>query len=71
MEKLKLISNEIETIKYKGRDIILQGDFNARTSTEKDFLDLDKLDQNVDVVQFELQPRGSADKEINSRGKNY
>ena len=56
-------------IKRKGGEILLQGDFNARTSTDKDIITLDKFDRDVDIEQFEILPRNSVDKQTNSRGK--
>ena len=57
LEKLKLLSDKIEMIKQKSREILLQGDFNARTSTEKDIVNSARFDRDVDVEQLEVLPR--------------
>ena len=69
LEKINKISEDVEIIKSKGGDILLQGDFNARTSTDKDFVNPDKFDFDVDAQQYELPQRNSTDKETNSKGK--
>ena len=69
VEKLQCISEDIETIKSHGGDILLQGDLNARTSNDKDTLRPGKFDIEVDTEYFNLPYRNSADKEINSKGR--
>ena len=56
-------------IKNKGGHIILQGDFNARTAREKDFVKTDKFDVDIVSEEFELPMRNSSDKELNTKGK--
>ena len=68
-EKIRNISEDIETIKGNGGEILLQGDLNARTSNSIDTTKHDKYDINIEVENFELPLRTSADKELNSKGK--
>ena len=56
-------------IKNKGGDILIQGDFNARTSLEKDFLSPDKFDNAFGAESFDLPARNSADRVINNKGR--
>ena len=43
-EKIKNLAEDIIYFKGKGGDIILQGDFNARTSNNTDFVESYKFD---------------------------
>ena len=69
VEKIKKLGEDIESIRDKGGEIILQGDFNARTATERDFVENDKFDPEMSPVSYELPPRSSQDKVLNPRGK--
>ena len=70
-----LLNDEVKKIGNKG-DIVLQGDFNARTGVKNDFIQpdtfLDNLFENsgssVDFSKF-LPPRNSEDKQTNPRGE--
>ena len=55
-------------IKSNGGDILLQGDFNARTSKEKDSIAPDKFDEDIDAESIDLPVRNSADRVINTKG---
>ena len=71
-EKIKNLSGDIETIKGKNGDIIIQGDFNARTANTKDFVEYDKHDPTADLdclEFFDIPPRCSEDKTHNTNGK--
>ena len=68
-EKIKGISEDIEAIKNKGGEIIIQGDLNARTSNANDSVKYDKYETDVDVEIFDLPPRSSADVILNAKGK--
>ena len=71
-EKIKKLSADIETIKATRGDIIIQGDFNARTANTKDFVEYDKHDKlsEIDCVEFfDIPPRCSEDKIQNVNGK--
>ena len=67
-EKIKNISDDIELIKEKGGEIILSGDFNARTGCAKDAVENDKFNY-LDTESIDLPIRNSADHELNSKGK--
>ena len=68
-----MLSNEIDIFSKKG-DIILQGDFNARTGQKKDFIESDPFfedlfDQPEENCTPSLPPRNSEDKNDNPRGE--
>ena len=69
----EMLSNEIDIFSKKG-DIILQGDFNARTGQKKDFIESDPFfedlfDQPEENCTPSLPPRNSEDKNDNPRGE--
>lgn len=70
---LELIESDV--IKYsEKRKIFLTGDFNARTATENDFIQLDS-DKHIPlynnyVSDQNLLPRDNQDKILNTRGDN-
>jgi exonuclease III len=71
-EKIKNLSHDIETIKGKHGEIIIQGDFNARTANINDFVEYDKYDtlSEIDCIEFfDIPPRCSEDKIHNNNGK--
>ena len=71
-EKIKKLSEDIETIKASRGDIVIQGDFNARTTNAKDFVEYDKHDKlsEIDCIEFfDMPPRCSEDKTQNTNGK--
>ena len=51
-EKIKNLAEDIINLKRKGGDIILQGDFNARTSN--DCIEPDKYDIKIEKDQLEI-----------------
>ena len=56
------ISEEINLFTTKG-NVLIQGDLNARTGNERDFIKHDKSDKNFGIENFENQPlRNSEDK---------
>lgn len=71
-EKISTLTDEIISFNRKGGDIILQGDFNARTSNKGDCVKSDKFDP-VDMVletdQIHINPRNSKDKKLDGRGR--
>ena len=73
LKKISNLSDDIELIKNKGGDILIQGDLNARTSLEKDFLPPNKFDHDLeidlDVDSFDLPERNSTDRIINKKGR--
>ena len=68
-EKIKNLAEDIIYFKGKGGDIILQGDFNARTSNNTDFVESDKFDTETEIQQPHIIPRNSKDKFIDGRGR--
>ena len=71
-DKIKNLSEEIINFRREGVDIILQGDFNARTANCTDFVQPDKfdpMDLNLQIEQFHIHPRNSKDKKVDGRGK--
>ena len=71
-DKIKNLSEDIEMIKSKNGEIIIQGDFNARTAHADDFVPYDKHDPaatSVCIDFFNIPPRCSEDKIHNSNGK--
>ena len=71
-EKIRNLSEDIETIKDKNGDIIFQGDFNARTANTIDVVEYDKHDtlSDIDCIEFfDIPPRCSEDKIQNTNGK--
>ena len=68
-EKIQGLSKDIEDIKDKGGEVILQGDLNARTAQERDWVDNDKYDPEMSPVSYELSPRSSLDKVLDPKGK--
>ena len=61
--------NEINL--YKGRGVILvQGDLNARTGSEKDFIEYDKYNDTLSIENYDNQHlRNSEDQKTNVRGR--
>ena len=68
-EKINNLAKDIIRFKGKGGQIIIQGDLNARTSTEKDFIDSDKYNTDDEIELIKTTPRNSHDKVIDGRGK--
>ena len=68
-EKIKNLGEDIETIKDRGGEVVLQGDYNTRTAIERDIVDNDKYDPEMSPVSYDLPPRSSQDKIINPKGK--
>ena len=68
-EKIQGLSKDIEDIKDKGGEVILQGDLNARTAQERDWVENDKYDPEMSPVSYELSPRSSLDKVLDPKGK--
>ena len=63
------INEEINMFKRKGV-VLVQGDLNARTGNEKDFIAYDKYDKKLGVENLNNQNiRNSQDLNINARGK--
>ena len=64
------INEEINFFNKKGIALV-QGDINARTGIEQDFIENDKYDQNIGIENvFNQYIRNSEDQEIKTRGKD-
>ena len=63
------MGEDVESIKDKGGEVILQDDLNARIGTEQDLVQNDKYDPEMSPVSYDLPPRSSQDKVINPKGK--
>ena len=71
-EKISNLSEEIISFNRKGGEVILQGDFNARTSNSTDIVEPDKFDPMnpiLDTNQITMNPRNSKDSKLDGRGK--
>ena len=68
-KKIQNLADDIVRFKREGGNIILQGDFNARTSNEKDFIQPDKYDENNQADILNIPLRNSQDKISDGRGK--
>ena len=65
----KTLNDEISVFREKGT-VLVQGDLNARTGVEQDFVEFDKFDDVLGVDNSsEQSKRNSEDKTINKRGK--
>ena len=63
------MNKELNTFRYKGV-IVVQGDLNARTGNEPDFVNADKSDDIFGIENLVNQgPRNSEDTKTNPRGK--
>ena len=47
----------------------IRHNFNARVSNERDFVENDKFDPEMSPISYDLPPRSSEDKILNTRGK--
>ena len=66
------MEEEIISFNRRGGEIILQGDFNARTSNGTDIVEPDKFDPIIPTIetnQSYISPRNSKDKKLDGRGK--
>ena len=64
-----VLNEEINYYKNKGI-VLVQGDLNARTGSEKDFIEYDKFDETFGIENYNNQHlRNSEDQIINTRGK--
>ena len=64
-----VINEEINVFKDKGI-VLVQGDLNARTGSQQDYIELDKFDNIFGVENFSNQKkRNSEDKKTDRRGK--
>ena len=64
------MNKEINLFRYKGV-IIVQGDLNARTGKEPDYVNADKSDDIFGIQNLTNQaPRNSEDTKTNPRGKD-
>ena len=69
-KKLQNLAEDIVRFKRQGGNIILQGDFNARTSNDIDFIQPDKYDDtNNQIETLNMPLRNSQDKISDGRGK--
>ena len=50
VEKIREVGEDIQAIRDKGGEVILQGDFNARIGIETDFVENDKYDPEMSPV---------------------
>ena len=57
--------------KRQSGDIILQGDSNARTSNENDFILPDKHEENNQIETLKIPLRNSLDRTSDGRGKEF
>ena len=62
------LNDEINNFRKKGT-VLVQGDLNARTGVEQDFVTFDKLDNSDSNCAEDLYSRNSEDKTTNKRGK--
>ena len=63
------MNKEINAFRHKGA-ILVQGDLNARTGNESDFVNADKSDDIFGIDNLSNQgPRNSEDRKVNPRGK--
>ena len=63
------LNEEINTYRHKGV-VLVQGDLNARTGSEADFIDFDKSDESFGIENLNNHPpRNSEDTKVNQRGK--
>ena len=69
VEKIGEVGKDIQAIRDKGGEVILQGDFNARIGIETDFVENDKYDPEMSPVSHDIPPRSTMDKVLNARGK--
>ena len=64
------MNKELNTFRYKGV-IVVQGDLNARTGNEPDFVNADKSDDIFGIENLTNKgSRNSEDTKTNSRGRN-
>ena len=71
-EKISKLAEEITNFNKKGGEVILQGDFNARTSNRTDTVEPDKFDPVNPIMEKNLIPinsRNSKDSKLDSRGR--
>ena len=64
-----VFNEEINFFRNKGT-VLVQGDLNARTGNENDFIKYDKFDDSFGIENYNNQQiRNSEDQTLNSRGK--
>ena len=70
-DSLERVFDEVISFKKKGR-VLIQGDLNARTGTESDFIERDKFDDEFGIIIENTPPaRNSRDQgKLSERGKN-